>query len=76
MGSKSRIAERLSKAVKEKLGCGHCGRRLTLREAAQYCGVSASTLLRIERGQMPDLLTFALVCDWLGKDPKEILYGK
>jgi|SRR3954464_910403 transcriptional regulator with XRE-family HTH domain len=37
-----------------------------LRKIAGEIGkVSASTLSRIERGAMPDIETFPLICDWL-----------
>jgi transcriptional regulator with XRE-family HTH domain len=42
----------------------------SLREAAaQMDDMSASTLLRLERGQMPDIVTLLDVCDWLSVSP-------
>jgi len=34
-------------------------------------GVSASTLSRIEQGNVPDLETFMRICDWLGVSADE-----
>lgn len=43
-----------------------------LREAAQEIGeLSASTLSRIEQGNLPDLATFLRICRWLGASPDE-----
>ena len=40
---------------------------LTLREAGERCGVSSSTLSRIERAEArPDLDTVQLLVDWVG----------
>jgi transcriptional regulator with XRE-family HTH domain len=36
-------------------------------------GVSPSTFSRVENGHMPDLETFAKLCKWLQRDPKEFL---
>lgn len=41
---------------------------LSLRELEKEIGVSASTLSRFESGNMPDLLSYAKVCKWLGED--------
>lgn len=37
-----------------------------LRTAAKKAGVSVSTLCRVENGKIPDLMTYAKVCAWLG----------
>lgn len=43
-----------------------------LRAVASEIGnVSASTLSRIEQGNVPDLETFMLICKWLGVSPDE-----
>lgn len=43
------------------------GRGLTLRQAASECGISASTLSRIERREArPDLDTVRALVDWVG----------
>lgn len=47
---------------------------IDLRGAAKLIGTSASTLSRIERGGMPDIITFGLICDWLKKDMKIYLH--
>ncbi len=44
-----------------------------VRAAAEEIGISPATLSRIENGHMPDLATFAKVCDWLNVDPAEYL---
>ena len=45
------------------------------REAAKAIGVSYPTLSRIENGNMPDLITYANVCKWLGV-PMETFIAK
>ena len=43
-----------------------------LRQAAEEIGgVSASTLSRIEQGNVPDLETFMRICKWLGVSADE-----
>ena len=43
-----------------------------LREVAQEIGeINASTLSRIEHGNLPDLATFLRICRWLGVSPDE-----
>lgn len=44
-----------------------------VRAAALDAGVSSSTFSRVENGHIPDLETFAKLCVWLGRDPKEFL---
>ena len=44
-----------------------------VRAAAADAGISPATLSRIENGHMPDLETFAKVCRWLERDPREFL---
>jgi transcriptional regulator with XRE-family HTH domain len=46
---------------------------LGVRAAAADVGISSATFSRIENGQMPDLETFAKVCEWLQVDPTEFL---
>lgn len=41
--------------------------------AEEIGGVSASTLSRIEQGNVPDLETFARICKWLGAPPSEFM---
>lgn len=59
----------------EKLGEMVVRRRGTLgvRAAAREIGVGSATLSRIENGHVPDLATFALVCNWLEEDPSQFL---
>lgn len=43
-----------------------------LREVAQEIGeLNASTLSRVEHGNLPDLTTFLRICRWLGVSPDE-----
>jgi transcriptional regulator with XRE-family HTH domain len=44
-----------------------------VRAAAAEAEISSATFSRVENGHMPDLETFAKICKWLGKDPREIL---
>ncbi len=65
------------------LAIGELGARLAerrgpkgVRATAEEIGISPATLSRIENGHMPDLVTFAKVCDWLNVDPAEYLGTK
>lgn len=40
-----------------------------LREVAKEIGISPATLMRVENGRVPDLVTFGKLCQWLGVDP-------
>src|SRR5260370_19141682 len=42
-----------------------------VRAAALEAGVTHSTFSRVENGHMPDLKTFAKLCKWLARDPRE-----
>lgn len=44
-----------------------------VRAAALEAGVSSATFSRVENGHMPDLETFAKLCKWLERDPREFL---
>ena len=44
-----------------------------LRETATEIGISAATLLRVESGRIPDVVTFGKLCKWLQVDPKSFL---
>ncbi|HZV07003.1 MAG TPA: helix-turn-helix transcriptional regulator [Gemmataceae bacterium] len=44
-----------------------------VRAAAAEAGVSSATFSRVENGNMPDLETFAKLCKWLQRDPREFL---
>jgi len=59
--------EKLSEMVVERRGTHG------VRAAAKEIGISPATLSRIENGHLPDLATFAAICGWLGKDPKQFL---
>ena len=41
--------------------------------ASEIGGVSASTLSRIEQGNVPDLETFMQICKWLGVSPEDFV---
>jgi transcriptional regulator with XRE-family HTH domain len=47
-----------------------------IREVARVIGISPSTLSRVERGHLPDLLTFQKLCKWLKIDASEVLGAK
>ena len=44
-----------------------------VRAAALEAGISSATFSRVENGHMPDLATFAKLCQWLERDPNEFL---
>lgn len=44
-----------------------------VRAAAIDANVSPATLSRVENGHMPDLKTFAALCKWIDRDPREFL---
>jgi transcriptional regulator with XRE-family HTH domain len=44
-----------------------------VRAAALEAEVTPSTFSRVENGHMPDLKTFAKLCKWLKRDPREFL---
>ncbi len=44
-----------------------------IRVTATEIGISPATLSRVERGNLPDLETFAKICRWLEVDPAEVL---
>jgi transcriptional regulator with XRE-family HTH domain len=44
-----------------------------VRAVALDAGVTPATYSRVENGHMPDLQTFASLCKWLGRDPREFL---
>jgi transcriptional regulator with XRE-family HTH domain len=62
------------------LSIGEFGRLLVakrgsrgVRAAAAEADISAATYSRVENGHMPDLSTFAKLCKWLQRDPREFL---
>ncbi len=59
----------------ENLGRKIAERRGTIgvRAAAKEIGISSATLSRVENGNIPDLATFAKICNWLGEDPNRFL---
>jgi transcriptional regulator with XRE-family HTH domain len=44
-----------------------------LREVAREIGIGPATLLRVESGRIPDVLTFGKICKWLQLDPGTFL---
>lgn len=44
-----------------------------LREIANDCLISPSTISRVERGAVPDMATFLALCDWLEIPPAEFI---
>ena len=44
-----------------------------VRAAALDAEVTPATYSRVENGHMPDLKTFARLCKWLARDPREFL---
>jgi transcriptional regulator with XRE-family HTH domain len=40
----------------------------SMKECCELIGTSPATLSRIERGAMPELITYANICKWLNKD--------
>src|SRR5262245_57590476 len=44
-----------------------------IREVAREVGISPATLSRVERGFLPDLGTFARICQWLNVNPSKLL---
>ena len=43
-----------------------------LRETARQIGFSPSTLIRVERGDLPSIPNFLLLCRWLDASPAEV----
>ena len=63
-------ASYLAERVRQKRG------DVGLRAAAKEIGgISASTLGRMEKGQVPDLDTFIRLCRWLGANPNQFMKG-
>lgn len=62
--SKSLDTNKLADLLRSKRGSK--GLRLI---ASEIGGVSASTLSRIEQGNLPDIETFLRICDWLEVTP-------
>ena len=44
--------------------------RISLRQFAKEIDISASTLHRIEKGNIPDIITFFKLCNWMKIDTK------
>src|SRR5712691_8447539 len=44
-----------------------------LREVAREIGIGPATLLRVESGRIPDVMTFGKICKWLQIDPGTFL---
>lgn len=53
------------------------GKGLSLRDAGEECGVSSSTLSRIERGEArPDLDTVQALVDWVGVPLERVVHRR
>ena len=48
---------------------------ISLGDAAKQTGLSKATLSRLEKGSLPDVRTYAIVCQWLGM-PMESFFSK
>ena len=48
---------------------------ISLGQACKQVGVSKATLSRLEKGNAPDIVTFAIVCAWLDK-PMTLFFNK
>jgi transcriptional regulator with XRE-family HTH domain len=62
-----RTIANLGTMVRKKRGA------LKLRETAKDIGIGPATLMRVEAGRVPDLATYAKICDWLKVDPGTFL---
>jgi transcriptional regulator with XRE-family HTH domain len=51
---------KFSEMIKSKRG------KTGLRQLATEIGISASTLSRVEQGNLPDIDTYIKLCEWLG----------
>jgi len=51
-------------------------KHVSLRAAAVWARVSYATLSRVERGGIPDLMTFLKICQWLSIPPHPRLVRK
>jgi transcriptional regulator with XRE-family HTH domain len=67
--------KQLPKKKLQSLGAQVRARRgaMKLRETAARIGIAPATLLRIEAGRIPDVVTFGKLCEWLGVNPGEFL---
>lgn len=62
------LNERFGKAIKQKRVIEL---DTDLRSLAKKIKISPATLSRCENGNTPDLLTYAMLCDWLGMSKDE-----
>ena len=44
-----------------------------IREVAREIGISHATLLRVERGHLPDLENYQKICKWIGIDVTSVV---
>lgn len=63
-------SETLSKSIKTKR---IIDLNVDLRKCAKKIDVSAATLQRIETGKMPDVMTLAKICKWLGTNMQDYI---
>jgi transcriptional regulator with XRE-family HTH domain len=57
--------------LSEKLKIKRAGRGV--RAVAKEIGISPATYSRVENENLPDLLTFRRLCEWVGIDPNAVL---
>ncbi|MCD7962588.1 MAG: helix-turn-helix domain-containing protein [Rikenellaceae bacterium] len=57
--SASLDTQKFSEMIKSKRG------KIGLRQLATEIGISASTLSRVEQGNLPDIDTYIKLCEWL-----------
>lgn len=62
-----RTLQSLGALVRQRRGANR------LRETAQKIGISPATLLRVEAGRTPDVVTFGKLCNWLEIAPGAFL---
>src|SRR5690606_5506361 len=67
MATRKPSLDTLGELILEKRGS------MGVRAAAREIGISPATLSRVERGHLPALENFRLICRWLEIDPNRIL---
>ena len=68
--SSSLDTKKFSSMIKSKRG------KKGLRALANDIGISASTLSRVEQGNLPDIDTYLKLCDWLEVSSEYFVIGK
>lgn len=66
----------MAKYLKEKRVVDKANKiSISLGQASKQVGVSKPTLSRLEKGSAPDIITFAIVCNWIDK-PMSLFFDK